>query len=98
MLCFLVMSLQTTAATYSVCHFNGSAEWQNYTASTASADIGDANEGLSVFVILQTVCYWVVFIIGVVGNLLVLTLTVQLQSRKQVSYTLLQGLDARFVC
>jgi hypothetical protein len=79
------MSLQTTAATYiSVYHFNGSAEWQNYTASTASADIGDVDEGLSVFVIIQTVCYWVVFITGVVGNLLVLTLTVQLQSRKQV--------------
>jgi hypothetical protein len=78
---------QAAAATDDgVYSFNGSGVTQSREASTVSAATGYLDEELTVFVILRTVCYWVVFTVGVVGNLLVLALTKQLRGHKQVRY------------
>lgn len=69
-----------------VCHFNNSENMDCSAASTISAAAGNVDSRLSAFFILRTVCYWIVFVVGNVGNLMVLTLIIQLRTRKQVSY------------
>lgn len=65
--------------------YNFSSSWHTQTSDVSTVSVAtDDNKGLSIFVILRTVCFLVTFTIGVVSNLLVLALTVQLRSRKQV--------------
>jgi hypothetical protein len=44
--------------------------------------------GLPWFVVLRAVCYWIILVVGIVGNLLVLAVAVWRRNRKQVSTTI----------
>jgi hypothetical protein len=67
-------------------HFNSSGRTLSSAASTVLPDTGVVDDVQSIFAILQTVCYSIIFLVGIVGNLLVLALIIQLRSRKQVKY------------
>lgn len=69
-----------------ISNFNNSENTLYSAASTISAYVGSVDSRLSAFVILRTICYWIVFVVGNVGNVLVLILIIQLRNRKQVSY------------
>lgn len=78
-------TLKTVTATDDdVHHLISGGHTQSSETSTVSTATADVNDRLSVFVTLRTVCYSIVFIVGIAGNLLVLTLIINLRSRKQV--------------
>jgi hypothetical protein len=93
---------QTAAATTeSVYHVSSFEYTWSSEASTVFASTRNVDNRLSTFVIFRTVCFSIVFTVGVACSLLVLTLITRLQNRKQVYYGAVcfcRRLMARFAC